>query len=63
MNQTGGKQQQFNAEVRPFKQTGIDAQGKVQGYFTATGYKPTFLDEIYVRGISISDEMFKPTKP
>ena len=26
MNQTGGKQQQFNAEVRPFKQTGIDAE-------------------------------------
>ena len=50
-------------EIFVFKQTGVDAQGKVQGYFTATGYKPTFLDEIRVRGISISDEMFKPTKP
>jgi septum site-determining protein MinD len=46
-----------------FKQTGVDVQGKVQGYFTATGYKPTFLDEIRVRGISIADEIFKPTKP
>ena len=44
-----------------FKQVGVDAQGKVQGYFTATGYKPTFLDEIRVRGVSISDETFKPT--
>ena len=26
MNQTGGKQQQFNAEVQPFKQAGIDAE-------------------------------------
>jgi len=26
MNQTGGKQQQFNAEVQPFKQVGIDAE-------------------------------------
>jgi len=44
-----------------FKQTGVDAQGKVQGYFTATGHKPTFLDEIRVRGVSISDDIFKPT--
>ena|GEM_PF-6542444 len=26
MNQTGGKQQQLNAEVQPFKQAGIDAE-------------------------------------
>jgi septum site-determining protein MinD len=50
-------------DVFIFKQTGVDAQGKVQGYFTATGHKPTFLDEIRVRGMSISDEIFKPTKP
>jgi pilus assembly protein CpaF len=42
-----------------FKQTGVDAQGKVQGYFTATGCKPTFLDEIRVRGISLSEDIFK----
>ncbi len=45
-----------------FKQTGVDSQGKVQGYFTATGYKPTFLDEIRVRGIAISEEIFKPER-
>jgi len=43
-----------------FKQTGVDTQGKVQGYFTATGYKPTFLDDLRVRGVSISDDIFKP---
>ena len=50
-------------EIFIFKQTGVNAQGKVQGYFTATGYKPTFMDEIRVRGVAISDEIFKPTRP
>ena len=46
-----------------FKQTGVDIQGTVQGYFTATGYKPSFIDEIRIRGVAISDEIFKPTRP
>ncbi|MCK9431411.1 MAG: ATPase, T2SS/T4P/T4SS family [Candidatus Omnitrophica bacterium] len=50
-------------DIFVFKQTGVDPQGKVLGYFTATGYKPTFLDEIRVRGISISDDIFKPSLP
>lgn len=50
-------------DIFVFKQVGVDVQGKVLGYFTATGYKPTFLDEIRVRGVVISDEIFKPTPP
>jgi septum site-determining protein MinD len=50
-------------EIFIFKQTGVDPQGKVLGYFTATGYKPSFMDEIRVRGVVISDEIFKPAKP
>ncbi|MFH0854911.1 MAG: ATPase, T2SS/T4P/T4SS family [Candidatus Omnitrophota bacterium] len=50
-------------DIFVFKQTGVDAQGKVHGYFTATGYKPSFLDEIRVRGIVVSEEIFKPSKP
>ncbi|MFA5350056.1 MAG: ATPase, T2SS/T4P/T4SS family [Candidatus Omnitrophota bacterium] len=46
-----------------FKQTGIDANGKVQGYFTATGHLPSFLEEVRIRGVKISDDIFKPTKP
>lgn len=46
-----------------FKQSGVDAKGKVLGYFTATGYLPSFLDEIRIRGVQISDDIFKPTKP
>lgn len=50
-------------DVFIFKQTGVDPSGKILGYFTATGYKPSFLDEIRVRGIDIPDEIFKPTRP
>jgi pilus assembly protein CpaF len=50
-------------DIFVFKQTGVDPQGKVLGYFTATGYKPTFLDEIRVRGVVVSDDIFKPSKP
>jgi pilus assembly protein CpaF len=49
-------------EIFTFKQIGVDTQGKVLGYFTATGYKPSFMDEIRVRGVVISDEIFRPTK-
>ena len=46
-----------------FKQSGVDAKGKVLGYFTATGYLPSFLDEIRIRGVQISDDIFKPSHP
>lgn len=46
-----------------FKQTGLGPHGEILGYFTATGYKPTFLDEIRVRGVDIPDDLFKPSKP
>jgi len=50
-------------DIFVFKQIGIDSNGKVQGYFTATGYLPSFLDEIRIRGVQISDDIFKPAKP
>lgn len=42
-----------------FRQTGIDAQGKVLGDFEAAGYIPSFIEDIRVRGIALSDEIFK----
>ena len=50
-------------DIFVYKQTGVDAQGKVLGYFSATGYKPSFMEEIRVRGVIVPDEIFKPTKP
>jgi len=46
-------------DVFLFKQTGIDKQGNVLGDFSATGYTPSFLDEIKVKGIPLSESIFK----
>jgi len=43
-----------------FKQTGVDLDGNVVGYFTSTGYIPTFYDEIRSKGIELSREIFVP---
>jgi pilus assembly protein CpaF len=42
-----------------FKQTGVDPQGVVQGNFQATGYVPTFIDEIKMRGIALPEDLFR----
>lgn len=41
-----------------FEQTGITAEGKVIGEFQATGYLPSFLDEILTRGLIKPGEPF-----
>jgi pilus assembly protein CpaF len=43
-----------------FKQTGINDQGKVDGYFGPTGNIPTFFDDILKRGVTLSEDIFKP---
>jgi pilus assembly protein CpaF len=48
-------------EVRPifeFEQTGVTGEGKVLGDFEATGYLPSFLDEIMARGLVRPGEPF-----
>jgi len=42
-----------------FKQTGIDAQGNVLGAFQATGYIPSSIEEIRIKGIKLSDSIFQ----
>jgi len=42
-----------------FKQTGIDLQGNVLGSFQATGYKPSVLEEIRIKGIKLTDNIFQ----
>lgn len=41
-----------------FMQTGIDQKGKVQGYMTATGSVPTFMEEFKTRGLAVDMNMF-----
>ena len=43
-----------------FKQTGINREGKVLGGFEPTGYIPSFVEDIRLRGIPLSDDIFKP---
>ncbi|MEW6101905.1 MAG: ATPase, T2SS/T4P/T4SS family [Candidatus Omnitrophota bacterium] len=49
-------------DIFAFKQTGIDKQGNVLGYFSATGFLPSFLEEIKVKGIALPDNLFQPQK-
>jgi pilus assembly protein CpaF len=39
------------APLYKFRQTGVSAEGKVEGQFVPTGYLPTFLDEFIRRGL------------
>jgi pilus assembly protein CpaF len=47
-------------EIFPFEQTGVDAQGAVQGHFTATGTRPRFAQRLATRGIVLSEHLFQP---
>jgi pilus assembly protein CpaF len=41
-----------------YRQTGVDKDGKVQGYFTSLGYIPSFYEEMRARGIDVPREIF-----
>ena len=47
-------------EIFRFRQTGISAEGQVQGKFEATGIRPRFLDQVMAHGIGLSPELFRP---
>ncbi len=49
-------------EIYTFKQTGIAADGKVEGYFSASGIRPKFADHLLVAGIPLRDELFDTSK-
>ena len=47
-------------EIFRFRQTGINADGQVQGRFEATGIRPRFLEHVAAHGIQLSSELFRP---
>ncbi|HEY6095275.1 MAG TPA: CpaF family protein [Gallionellaceae bacterium] len=47
-------------EIFAFRQTGVDANGKVTGHFQATGIRPKFADKLRNQGIDLPDSMFDP---
>ncbi|MCG8430868.1 MAG: Flp pilus assembly complex ATPase component TadA [Candidatus Omnitrophica bacterium] len=46
-------------DIFSFRQTGADDRGKITGEFVATGYLPSFLEDIRVRNIPLSEDVFK----
>lgn len=47
-------------EIFRFRQTGVNAEGVVQGKFEATGIRPRFLDYVMSHGVSLSADLFRP---
>lgn len=62
ITELAGMQDDMHIDLRDifmFKQSGIDKQGNVLGEFQATGYIPSFMDEIKIRGIPLPEDVFK----
>ena len=49
-------------EIFVFKQTGVAADGKVEGYFTATGVRSRFWERMLTRGVHLPESMFTPVR-
>lgn len=47
-------------EIFRFRQTGVSADGIVQGRFEATGIRPRFLEQVMAHGIELSADLFRP---
>ncbi|MEQ7872907.1 CpaF family protein [Sphingomonas sp. ASV193] len=47
-------------EIFRYRQSGLSADGQVQGKFEATGIRPRFLDALLAHGIDIDAELFRP---
>jgi pilus assembly protein CpaF len=47
-------------EIFRFRQTGMSADGMVQGKFEATGIRPRFLEAASAHGINLNADLFRP---
>ena len=48
-------------DIFVFKQTGVSEDGKVQGYFTATGIIPKYFDHLQSSGEGVTKALFTPS--
>ena len=46
-------------DIFAYKQVGVDADGRAIGNFQATGYIPSFFEDIKIKGIPLSEDIFK----
>ncbi|CAG4893381.1 CpaF family protein [Paraburkholderia gardini] len=49
-------------EIFTFRRTGVDDDGRIKGYFCATGVRPKFCDRLTAFGITLPDNMFDPAR-
>ena len=47
-------------EIFSFRQAGMDADGKVRGFFRFHGVRPKFIDKLEIAGISVPEDIFSP---
>jgi pilus assembly protein CpaF len=47
-------------EIFRFRQTGVNAEGLVQGKFEATGIRPRFLEHVMAHGVTLTSDLFRP---
>ncbi|OGX40605.1 MAG: hypothetical protein A2984_02695 [Omnitrophica WOR_2 bacterium RIFCSPLOWO2_01_FULL_41_12] len=62
ITEVAGMKDELHIDLRDiftFHQTGVDAQGNVLGDFKATGYIPSFVEDIRIKGITLADTLFK----
>jgi septum site-determining protein MinD len=46
-------------DIFTFRQSGVDAQRNIIGDFYATGYIPSFIDDMKKKGVTLSEEIFR----
>src|SRR5512134_384014 len=49
-------------EIFAFRQTGVNADGTVQGHYCATGVRPKFVDRLRAHGVMVPDALFDPSR-
>ena len=49
-------------EIFRFRQTGVSAEGIVQGRFEASGIRPRFLEQVISHGVTLSSDLFRPDR-
>jgi pilus assembly protein CpaF len=50
-------------EIFAYRQTGIGADGAVEGEFCATGVRPRFCERLRARGVLLAPSLFAPAQP
>jgi pilus assembly protein CpaF len=49
-------------EIFSFKQTQLDPEGSVKGYFRFNGIRPKFIERFRIAGIEVPQDIFDSTK-